>query len=231
MSSTLSLVETLHSRLADTSVSATRFAAIVNRLYASGILLREESSAESRLYDEAQRIESLLGDYFELAGFRLHHNQRFRYFRLYPPAQAEEGEEGAGVRGLRHRLTKDFAAYVLGLRHLYQGAIDTGNINELAECTVPLADVTQAMRLLLRFEPPAAKSKRLTLYRELSVQKLVRLPADVQAEDDEMLLAIRPTILDFVTDSQLASAREKAAARAADERIEEESEPDLEPNE
>ena len=59
----MTLNETLNEQLALQSLSLERFREIVGRLFAAGIVLREEDGVEQRLYDDARRIETCLGDY------------------------------------------------------------------------------------------------------------------------------------------------------------------------
>lgn len=198
----------------ETPVSRAMFERIVNRLYANGILMREESDVEGRLYDDALRIEPILHDYFSLAGYRLTHNPRFMYMRLYPPATSAESDEAEGPRRLRHRLSASFAAYLLALRHIYKMALDTGDVNERGEVLVMLADVQQAMSVLMNVDPPASRTQRMEIYRELRIQKIVRLPDQFEAESDDMLLAIRSPILDFVSDTQILAVQHAIAHRA-----------------
>jgi hypothetical protein len=211
------LYESLRS---ESSVTDEGFKAIIAKLLSMGVVMREESTNEARLYDDARQIEPLLHSFFGIAGFRLTHNTQHNYFRLYPPGTVQDGEEGDAARRLRHRLTKDFSAYVLALRHLYQIAIETGDLNELGERVISIDDVGSAMAQLLRAVIPAQKSVRLEIYRELRIQKLVRLPKNFEDESADMMLSIRPSILDFVTEGQLrvieAQARERIALATAE---------------
>ena len=211
------MTETLHDvlieRLSATPVTLEGFRAIVTRLYAMGTLMRDESSSEGRLYDDAVRVEPILHEYFGLLGFRLVHTSQFNYFRLYPPGMAVEGEEGEAVRRLRHRLTKDFAAMVLALRHLYTNARDAGDLNELGECPVSLEEINTTLATLLRMEKPGQKQARLDIYRELRVQKIARFPQNFEGETADTMLSIRPGVLDFVSDAQLLAVRAEAEAR------------------
>jgi hypothetical protein len=180
-----------------------------------GSLMRNESVNETRLYDDALRIVPLLADYFDLAGFRLEHNDQFHYFRLYPPDNSVEGEAGESVRRLHHRIDRELSAYVLALRHLYLQAAESGTLNDKAEHIVNMQDIVQALAFLLRRDIPKQRSERENLYRELRVLKLVRLPEGFTRENDDLMLSIRPTILDFVTEEKIRAWRARAEVRLA----------------
>jgi hypothetical protein len=211
------LSDVLAAQLEEAALTPDRWQAILARLYATGVIVRDESGSEARAYDDARRVEGLLGEYFSLAGFRLLHNPDFKYFRLYPPGAVAEGEEGEAVRRLRARASKDFAAFLMVLRELYTCARDAGSLNELLECPVSLEEVHLALARLLRMQQPPIKRDRLEIYEELSKQRLVRLPADYRNEPPDMQLSIRVGILDFVSEAQLLSIRQEAARRSAAE--------------
>ena len=59
-----------------------RFQELVTRLFAYGIVVRDEDGVEQRIYDDARRIEGLLTEYFGLAGF---YHQRTTAFRIWFP--------------------------------------------------------------------------------------------------------------------------------------------------
>ena len=109
------------------TVSRRRFAEICNRLMASGIIWREYSRPEESLYDDASVIEELLREWFDAIGFVLVHDVDASLFRLYPPG--EDGDEDDGVKRLRAKLSRDFVASALALRFLYTEAS--------ARCTCP----------------------------------------------------------------------------------------------
>jgi len=212
---TITLRQALEDNLAETPVTLPAFQRVVARLYATGVILREESEVEARLYDDAVRIEPLLHDYFGLLAFHLHHNPQFHYFRLYPPEQAEDGDEREMPR-LRAALKGDFAAYLLALRHLYMLGLDTGSVNEAGEVAASLPEIQQAMGLLLNTEVPVTRSRRVAVYMELRGQRLVRLPDGFGEEPEDLMLLIRPTILDFVQEQHVLAARAALGGLAAE---------------
>lgn len=226
----LTLNETLDLLLEETPVDHRRFADIVARLYASGTLMREDSARQARLFDDALRINDLLVDYFSLAGFRLIYNREFQYYRLLPPSPAAQEDEDEGHVGrLRARLTGMFPALLLVLRHLYQVKMDSGDLTDKAEALVLLLDVQQAYVDLLHREWPGSRQTRIDAYQELSVQKLVSLPDAWRNEVEDMVFAIRPTLLDFVSEAWLKAAREASELKAASPEMQDAALPEREP--
>ena len=70
----MSLLSQIAEQLALANIKQDRFREIIVRLMAYGAIVREEDRVEQLLYDDARRVENLLEDYFDVAGFRLHHD-------------------------------------------------------------------------------------------------------------------------------------------------------------
>ena len=126
----MSLTKTILEQLEVQSLKIGRFQELATRLFAYGILIRDEDGVEQRLYDDARRIEGLLVEYFALAGFRLVHDLKGEFFRLYAPgaqipAVADDDSEPAP--SLRARVSVDFVAAALALRFLYQQPVASGH--------------------------------------------------------------------------------------------------------
>jgi hypothetical protein len=205
--SELSLSETIELLLDRTGVSPDRFAYLAQQLLAQGSLARGDSQVQDRLYDDAVRCQTTLRDFFGCTGFRLVHSERFTCFRLYPPAPADGEDTEEMARGLRARPSSAFSAYALVLRHLYQKHLDVGDVEDNGDLLLSRAEIEQGLADLLDMAPPAAATLRKETYKTLRTQRLVRLPEGLDEETDEMIFAIRPLILEYVTEPQLAAAR------------------------
>jgi len=205
--SDLSLSETIELLLDRTGVSPARFGYLVQLLLAQGSLARGDSQTQDRLYDDAVRCQATLSDYFGCTGFRLVHSDRFTCFRLYPPAPADGDDAEEMARGLRARPSSAFSAYALVLRHLYQKRLDVGDLEDSGDLLLSRAEIEQGLVDLLDMVPPGTATLRKETYKALRTQRLVRLPEGLDEETDEMIFAIRPLILDYVTEAQLAAAR------------------------
>lgn len=212
--SELSLSETIDLNLQGTGVSPERFAYLVQQLLAQGSLARGDSQVQDRLYDDAVRCQATLRDYLGCTGFRLAHSDRFTCFRLYPPAPADGEDTEEMARGLRARPTSAFSAYALVLRHLYQKHLDVGDLEDSGELMLSRGEIEQGLTDLLDMAPPASATLRKETYKNLRTQRLVRLPeGGLDEETEEMIIAIRPLILEYVTEPQLAAARAYMKAR------------------
>ncbi len=180
------------------------FRQIVGRLLGLSILHREDSATERQLYDDAVRIEGLLNDYFEVAGFRLLHERHQTYFRLYPPGARVPGlpdeDDAIVTEAVRARPSADFVACCLVLRLLYNEGLRQGSINERNEALVTVEHLTATLTAHMRRSLPA-KTAREKLFADLKRVRLIDYRADPQIDDADALIAIRGTVLQFVADS------------------------------
>lgn len=193
------------------NLSLARFQEIVARAYAWGIILRDEGATEQRLYDDAQRIEPLLRSYFALGGFRLVHDQRTEYFRLYPPGahvpgDADEPQEAHPA--LRARLSADVVAAAIALRFLYQkGLADgTGELTERGDMLCRLDELTLTLQTQLRRSLPEGLSDRERLLRELRRHRLIAHEPGFSLENEEAVFLIRAVVLSIVSDDAVQAA-------------------------
>lgn len=211
------LTEPLTQALSDEGHRLERFRELVTRLFAQGILVREEDSVEQKLYDDARRIERVLVEYFHLAGFRLVHYVQDEYYRLYAPGAqvpglAEDGEEP--VSGLRARVTPDFVAAALALRFLYQQGLTEGatRMSDRGEVLIRLDELAATLATQLKRPITESLTEKHRLLYELRKHRLISFNGAFDMANEDALMAIRPTILGIVSDDTLAAALEEGAS-------------------
>src|SRR6202795_3448568 len=151
----MNLHEALEAQLRLHNLPPELFRDIVGRLFAAGIVVREEDGVEQRLYDDARRIEACLSEYFLLGGFRLEHNLKGEFFRLYAPGADVPGLADDGlepVPALRARLSPDFVAAALALRFQYQqGLAEGGNrLTDAGEVLIRLEELSATLQTQLK---------------------------------------------------------------------------------
>jgi hypothetical protein len=206
---------TLHSTIAEQMALANlkqeRLREIITRLMAYGAIVRDEDRVEQLLYDDARRIEGLLEDYFDIAGFRLHHDSTNQFYRLYVAGAVVDGLPEDTVEpapSLRARVSPDFVAMALALRFLYQNKLNTGDIQAQGEVLVSFEEIAATMQTQLKRALPNGMGDKMTLLAELKRHRLLSYTADFSIADEDALLAIRPTILGIVSNDALSSALE-----------------------
>ena len=207
----MNLHEALEAQLRLHNMPPERFRDIVGRLFSVGIVVREEDNVEQRLYDDARRIETCLRDYFQLGGFRLEHNVKSAFFRLYAPGADVPGLQDDGmepVPGLRARLSPDFVAAALALRFQYQQGLSEGGnrLTDAGEVLIRFEELSATLQTQLKRALPANTVERQRLLSELKRHRLIRVAATFSMDDEDALLAIRPTILGIISDDMLEAA-------------------------
>lgn len=194
------------------AVKPARFAGLVGRLLASGIVWRDFSRPEADLYDDATQCEQLLREYLSATGFVLTHDTDAMIFRVYPPG--EDGDDD-GVKKLKARLSRDFVAAAIALRFLYTEAL-TGKRELVDEVLViSLEELSQAVVSLLAHSLPSSIADRMGLLRELRKYRVIRFNEGDGAGGMEMLLSVLRPVMSYVSDEALEDALAIAAQATA----------------
>ncbi len=190
------------------NIKSVRFAELVGRMLASGVLWRDWSRPEAALYDDATQCEQLLREWFACIGFVLIHDADARIFRLYPPGEHGAGgdEDEDGGKRLKSRLSRDFGAAVIALRFLYTEAL-TGRRPLVDErLAISLEELSQAVVSLLAHKLPPSATERMALLRELRKHRIVHFIESDDAGSMEMGLAVLRPVMSFVSDEAMEDA-------------------------
>jgi len=203
----MNLVDSLEQALEGRGVSARQFQQLCARLLAYGVLARDEGGSEALLYDQAERIQNTLADYFAIAGLRLVFDQTGATLRLYPPGAEICGlpadEEVEPLDRLRRRFDADFIATAIALAALYQQAALQGQLTDAGEALVEVSSLNLFLTTQMHRAPAPSKGVRTEIYQELRRQRVLRLPSSDDLEADDASFAIRRSILGFVTPAAL----------------------------
>lgn len=225
----MTLNEAVFEGLQAQNLKLDQFQAIVQRLFAWGILVRAEDGAEQRLYDEGRRIEGLLVDYFALAGFRLLHDSKNEFFRLYAPGAEVPGRPDDGLEALpslRSKLSADFVAAALALRFMYQQGLTEGGsrLSDEGEVYIRFEELASILQTQVKRPLPEGTVERARLLDSLKRHRLLHFKGTGLAAvgDEDVFLVIRPTILGIISEDTLGAALE--AEGAVEEAAEETSE-------
>ena len=209
----MTLTQTLLDRLEPENLKLQRFQEIAARLFAWGIIVRDEDGVEQRCYDDACRIENLLAEYFALSGFRLIHDLQNEFFRLYAPGAQIPGlaeDDNDPVPSLRARLSADFVASALALRFLYQQGLAEGGgrLSDDGDVLIRFEELATTLQIQIKRPLPDNLGDRDRLLKDLKRHRLIQYGALFSMQDEDALIAIRPTILGIIGEDVLAAALE-----------------------
>lgn len=205
----MSFSNLLNEQLAIANIKRERLREILARLMAYGIIVRDEDRTEQLLYDDARRIESLLEEYFDIAGFRLHHDSANQFYRLYAAGAVVDGlpeDVYEAAPSLRARVSPDFVAMALALRFLYQNKLNTGEVQPQGEVLISFEEIAATMQTQLKRLLPSSIGDKMALLAELKRHRILSYTAEFAISDEDALLAIRPTILGIISNDALSAA-------------------------
>lgn len=201
-----------------------RFREIITRLLAYGVIVRDEDRIEQLLYDDARRVEAMLEEYFDVAGLLLHHDVTNQFYRLYAPGAVVDGlpeDIYEPVPSLRARVSPDFVAAALALRFIYQNKLTNGDIQPQGEALIGFEELAITLQTQLKRPLPASASEKKSLLAELRRHRLLSYASSFSIEDEDALLAIRPTILGVVNNDALTAALDADGVMEPEVQIEE----------
>lgn len=191
-------------QLQSKAVSVDEFTELLIRLLDYGVISRDESQVEQRLYDRFIQCEELVDEYFAMLAIRLDHNRRFNFVRAFPPGAEVPGLQDEDQQpfnsGMRARLSQLEVALVLVLRIEYAKQLREGRIDENGCVLVSLEGLTIAFHNLLKRTLPENVTERRALFRRLRQLRLVHYQQEDDLDSPEGWLRIRPSITSFVTD-------------------------------
>jgi hypothetical protein len=205
----MNLSTVIRDQLALVNMKQERFRELVTRLFSYGVIVRDEDRTEQALYDDARRIQQLLEDYFDLAGFLLHHDTTNQFYRLYAPGAVVDGlpeDSLEPVPSLRARVSADFVAAALALRFLYQNKLNSGDIQPQGEALISFEELAVALQTQLKRPLPSGATEKMQLLAELRKHRLLSYSPTFSIADEDALLAIRPTILGIVSNDAMSAA-------------------------
>lgn len=205
----MSISNLVRERLAVANMKPERFRELITRLMAFGVIVRDEDRTEQLLYDDIRRVESLLEDYFDIAGLLLHHDAHNQYYRLYAPGAVVDGlpeDVYEPIPSLRARVSVDFVAAALALRFLYQDKLNNGDIQPNGEALIGFEELAASLQTQLKRPLPASVTDKMALLAELRRHRLLSYAPTFSIADEDALLAIRPTILGVVSNDALMAA-------------------------
>jgi hypothetical protein len=220
----MSISATVREQLSVANIKPERLREIISRLFAYGIVVREEDRTEQLLYDDARRVETLLEDYFDVAGFLLHHDTTNQFYRLYAPGAVVDGlpeDTLEPVPSLRARVSPDFVAAALALRFLYQNKLNSGDIQPQGDALIGFEELAATMQTQLKRPLPSSATEKMALLAELRRHRLLTYSSTFTISDEDALLSIRPTILGVVSNDALTAAMDADGVIEPESEVEE----------
>lgn len=203
--------QALEEALAQSKLTRSEFSELLVRLLDYGVICRDESNIETVLYDRFQRCEQIVREWIAPLGLRLQHDSRFQFIRVYPPGSEVPGmpdQEEPHHGGFRARLSQQEVAAILVLRVEYDKSLREGQVDDHGCVALTLEALELGLRNLLKMSLPDKLAERKLLLKKLRQLRLIQFNGDDSETAAEILLRVRPTIAQFVSEAALAQLLE-----------------------
>ncbi len=203
------LTELIEESLTNLNISADEFSELIIRLLDYGVISRDESLIEAKLYDRYIQCDELVEDYLSVIKVRIQHDSKFCFVRIFPPGAIVPGmidiEEGAFNNGFRVKPTQQEVAAILVLRVEYEKSLREGRVNEKGCVLLPLEGLAISFTNLLKRSLPDNLGERKAIFKRLRQLRLIEFNADVDLDSAESWISIQPSITSFVSDDVLSN--------------------------
>ncbi|MFV8782409.1 DUF4194 domain-containing protein [Microbulbifer sp. SA54] len=212
--------QALEDALAQCRLTRSEFSELLVRLLDYGVICRDESNVETVLYDRFQRCEALIREWLSPLGLRLQHDSRFQFIRVFPPGAEVPGmpdQEEPHHGGFRARLTQQEVAAILVLRVEYDKSLREGQVDDQGCVALSLEALELGLRNLLKLSLPDKLADRKQLLKKLRQLRLIQVAGEDNEAAAEILLRVRPTIAQFVSEATLHQLLEGDAPAASQE--------------
>jgi len=214
--------QALEEALAQCKLTRSEFSELLVRLLDYGVICRDESNIETVLYDRFQRCEQLIREWIAPLGLRLQHDSRFQFIRVYPPGSEVPGmpdQEEPHHGGFRARLSQQEVAAILVLRVEYDKSLREGQVDDHGCVALSLEALELGLRNLLKMSLPDKLAERKLLLKKLRQLRLIQFNGEDTDAAAEILLRVRPTIAQFVSESALAQLLEGGGDSSAESAV------------
>ncbi|MCR8923433.1 DUF4194 domain-containing protein [Dasania sp. GY-MA-18] len=203
------LSELIASSLKTVNLNPDDFSELLIRLLDYGVISRDESQIEAKLYDRYIICEQLVEDYLAPLKVRIQHDSKFKFVRLYPPGASVPGmidsESEAFNQGFRVKPNQQEVAVILVLRVEYEKCLREGQVDEKGCVLLPLEGLAIAHKNLLRRSLPDNLGERKAIFKRLRQLRLINFNAESDLETAESWISIQPSITSFVSSEVLDS--------------------------
>ncbi len=203
------IAEAIEEALKTLNISKDDFSELLIRLLDYGVINRDESQVEAKLYDRYIQCEALVEDYLSMLKLRILHDRKFLFIRIFPPGSTVPGmidiDPGAFNNGFRVKPGQQDIATILVLRIEYEKSLREGQVNEKGCVLLPLEGLAISFKNLLKRSLPDSHGERKHIFKRLRQLRLINFNADSDLDSADSWISIQPSITSFVSDDVLGT--------------------------
>lgn len=179
------------------------FEAVVSYLLSNGVINRDDSQREERLYDLFLRIEDIAKDYLALVGIKTLHDEDLQSIRIYAPSsETPEEFDDTGDKNkntnMSSKLNTEESAYLIALALYYDQKLREERIND-ADMAIEISqeEFHVALATFVGYTPSPSKTIREEAFKTLKRLRAVTFGKDLFIDGDNPLI-IRPHIVNLL---------------------------------
>lgn len=191
------------------NLSNDEFSELVIRLLDHGVITRDKSLVETKLYDRFVQCEELVEDYLSPLKVRIQHDRKFCFVRIFPPGSTIPGMPDADDTpfsgGFRIKPSQQDIATIIVLRVEYEKSLREGQVDEKGCVLVPMESVAISHKNLLKRPLPEVQGERLSIFKKLRQLRLIDFNLDEDIGNNDSWISIQPSITSFVSDDVLTA--------------------------
>ncbi len=202
------LEDLLKESLNKLNITNDEFSELIIRLLDYGVINRDESLIEGKLYDRYIQCSEMVEDYLSVIKVRILHDQKFCFIRIFPPGAVVPGvaddEHNPFNSGFRVKPTQQEVAVILVLRVEYEKSLREGQVDDKGCVLLPLEGLTISLTNLLKRALPDSLHERKNLFKRLRQLRLIDFNSETEMESSDCWISIQPSITSFVNDDVLS---------------------------
>jgi len=179
------------------------FEQVLSYLLSAGVINREDSQKEERLYDLFLRMEDMAKDYLSLVGIKTMHDEDLQSIRLYAPNSetpdlCDDAFEEHRNSNLSGKLNTEESAYLIALALYYDQKLREEKITD-AEMVVELnqEEFAIALATFIGYTASPSRAIRDEALRTLKRLRVVTFGKELFTDGDNPLI-IRPHIVNLL---------------------------------
>ena len=203
------ITEVIQESLIKNNVSMDEFSELVIRLLDYGVITREKSQVETKLYDRFVQSEELVEDYLSPLKLRIQHDRKFCFVRIFPPGSIVSGmpdvDDTPFNGGFRVKPSQQDIATILVLRVEYEKSLREGQVDEKGCVLIAMESVAISHKNLLKRPLAEVQGERLAIFKKLRQLRLIDFNLDEDISNNDSWVSIQPSITSFVSDDVLSA--------------------------
>ena len=201
------ITDVIQESLKQSNLSNDEFSELVIRLLDHGVITRDKSQIETKLYDRFVQCEELVEDYFSPLKIRIQHDRKFYFVRIYPPGSTVPGmadiDNTPFNGGFRVKPNQQEIAAILVLRVEYEKSLREGQVDEKGCVLIAMESVAISHKNLLKRPLPEVQGERIAIFKKLRQLRLIDFNLDDDISNNDSWVSIQPSITSFVGDEVL----------------------------